>query len=291
MKTKQILIFSLLSVLLQLITVPFGGPWGGHGVKFLVAGILYAALTWFFLSRIPEKKSSRVVLLIMIIPILIPILIGIGFGIVNGNNMVHYFNSTRLSWPSTLAQIIGVFIGLWLFKAGKLSRIIIGTAWIVLCIWMMLVGYRFWLNKLNFDNYFCSVDETLPEILFTNQEGDSLSSKDFNDKIVVLDFWFTGCGHCIAEMPDFQKLSDKYKNESSVIFFSANTPERDDTIGQAQKMLIDNHCLLPLLFAEHNITTILGIRVYPTYMIFAQNRIFYRGGFRGLDKAIRSRLK
>jgi thiol-disulfide isomerase/thioredoxin len=291
MKTKQILIFSLLSVLLQLVTAPFGGYFGGHPVKFLVAGILYAALTWFFLSKTPGKKSSWVVLLIMIIPILIPILIGIGIAITHGSTISNEFRATRLSWPSTLAQIIGVFIGLWLFKAGKLSRIIIGTAWIVLCIWMMLTGYRFWLNKLNFDNYFCSVDEPLPEVVFSNQDGDSLSGTDFNDKIVVLDFWFTGCGYCIAEMPDFQKLSDKYKNNSSVIFYSANTPERDDTIGQAQKMLNDNHCLLPLLFAEHNITKTLGIRVYPTYMIFAQNRIFYRGGFSRLDKAIRSRLK
>jgi|WetSurMetagenome_2_1015567.scaffolds.fasta_scaffold187062_2 thiol-disulfide isomerase/thioredoxin len=290
MKAKHILIFSLLSVLLQLITVPFGGPLGGHGVKFLVAGILYAALTWFFLSRIPGKKASWIVLLIMIIPILLPLLIDLGIGITHGNNMAHYIHSTRISWPSDLAQIIGVFIGLWLFKAGKLSRIIIVTAWIVLCIWMMLIGYRLWLNKLAFDNYFCLVDEPLPEVVFTNPEGDSLSNPDFKDKIVVLDFWFTGCGYCIAEMPDFQKLSDKYKNEKRVVFYSANNPVREDTIGQAQKMLNENNCSLPLLFVERNITKLLGIKGYPTYMIFAQNRIIYRGNFRGLDKAIRSRL-
>lgn len=291
MKTKEILFFSLLSVLLQLITVPFGGPWGGHGVKFFVAGILYAALTWFFLSRIPEKKASWVVLLIMIIPILIPILIGIGIAITHGSTISNEFMSTRISWPSDLAQIIGVFIGLWLFKAGKLSRIIIGTAWVVLCVWLMLIGYRLWQNKSSFGNYSSFIDEPLPEVILTNTEGDSLSNKDFKDKIVVLDFWFTGCGYCIAEMPDFQKLSDKYENETRVIFYSANNPVREDTIGQAQKMLNDNHCLLPLLFAEHNITKSLGIKVYPTYMIFAQNRIFYRGSFRGLDKAIRSRPK
>ncbi len=38
--------------------------------------------------------------------------------------------------------------------------------------------------------------------------------------IVVLNFWGLGCGPCIAEMPELNKLVDKYRDRSDVKFLA-----------------------------------------------------------------------
>jgi len=291
MKRKQIIGFSIISVILQLATAPFGGYFGGHPVKFLVAGIFYAAVTWLLLSRVSTIKGQRIVLAIMIIPILIPLAIDYTNGFVYGDNIADYINSTRLSWPSTLVQIISVFIGLWLYRASMRSRIIIGVVWAAFCVWVMLAGYQLWMNKIRFDHIFCSVDEPLPEFVFSDANNNTFVKQDLADKTVVLDFWFTGCGYCINEMPGFQELFEKYGRTGKVLFYSVNLPTRGDTLGQARNLIDKYHFTFPLLFVKDDVTRSFGIKGYPTYIIFSKDRIIYRGGKEGLQKAIKNCLK
>jgi thiol-disulfide isomerase/thioredoxin len=46
---------------------------------------------------------------------------------------------------------------------------------------------------------------------------------DFKGKIVIVDFWATWCGSCIAAMPHLQQLQTKYKNELQVIAVNDET--------------------------------------------------------------------
>ena len=55
-----------------------------------------------------------------------------------------------------------------------------------------------------------------------NLVGDSISLKDFKNKVVILDFWATWCAPCIASFPAFQKVIDKYKEDKDVIFLFIN---------------------------------------------------------------------
>jgi len=42
--------------------------------------------------------------------------------------------------------------------------------------------------------------------------GKKIALKDLKGKVVVLNFWFTECQPCIAEMPELNKIVTKYKN-------------------------------------------------------------------------------
>lgn len=46
--------------------------------------------------------------------------------------------------------------------------------------------------------------------------GGKISLRDFKGKPVVLNFWATWCGPCKEELPVFQKMWDKYKDEDVV---------------------------------------------------------------------------
>lgn len=51
-------------------------------------------------------------------------------------------------------------------------------------------------------------------------KGHMISTEHLAGKIIVLNFWFVKCGHCIIERPYLNFIVDDYKQDSSVVFVS-----------------------------------------------------------------------
>ena len=83
--------------------------------------------------------------------------------------------------------------------------------------------------------YFLKADAKLgmigklaPDFSTTDIDGISISLKDYRGKVVLLDFWTTTCGPCIAEMPNMKKVYDAYKDVGfDVIGVNLDTNEAD----------------------------------------------------------------
>ena len=67
--------------------------------------------------------------------------------------------------------------------------------------------------------YFLKADARLemigkpaPNFSATDIDSNPISLKDYRGKVVLLDFWTTTCGPCIAEMPNMKKVYDAYKD-------------------------------------------------------------------------------
>lgn len=58
--------------------------------------------------------------------------------------------------------------------------------------------------------------------------GEKIVLNSLKGKIVVLNFWFPNCQPCVMEMPELNKLVEKYKNDK-VVFLSI-TFEKKDTV-------------------------------------------------------------
>jgi thiol-disulfide isomerase/thioredoxin len=52
--------------------------------------------------------------------------------------------------------------------------------------------------------------KALPPIALQDFDGKTVPAEKFKDKIVVLDFWATWCGPCLAEIPELNRLQEKY---------------------------------------------------------------------------------
>ena len=52
-----------------------------------------------------------------------------------------------------------------------------------------------------------------PDFTLADLEGNWVSMNQFKGKVVLLNFWGTWCGPCRVEIPDFVKLSEKYKSD------------------------------------------------------------------------------
>ena len=59
--------------------------------------------------------------------------------------------------------------------------------------------------------------EPAPDFTLKDQYGAEHSLADYRGKIVFLNFWATWCPPCRAEMPDIQKLYEKYNTEDSEV--------------------------------------------------------------------------
>jgi len=72
-----------------------------------------------------------------------------------------------------------------------------------------------------------------------DMNGKTVSLPDLKGKVVILDFWATWCGPCINSMPAMQKLVNKYKNDSGVLFLFIDTGEKIPDYETAVKKLMD----------------------------------------------------
>ncbi|MGY8751275.1 MAG: TlpA disulfide reductase family protein [Fidelibacterota bacterium] len=52
-----------------------------------------------------------------------------------------------------------------------------------------------------------------PDFSLRTVQGDLFNLSDYKGKVVLLNFWGTWCGPCRREIPDFNKLHDKYQKD------------------------------------------------------------------------------
>ena len=69
---------------------------------------------------------------------------------------------------------------------------------------------------VNDQNLDAHLDKAAPGFELTDLNGSPCSLAALKGKIVVLNFWFTQCGGCIAEMPDLNALKHGYAGEGVV---------------------------------------------------------------------------
>ncbi len=61
-----------------------------------------------------------------------------------------------------------------------------------------------------------------------SETGDTISSKDFAGRVLVVNFWYAACGPCRAEAPDLEALNQKY-HDAEVSFLGVNTLDQPET--------------------------------------------------------------
>ena len=80
------------------------------------------------------------------------------------------------------------------------------------------------------------VNENAPLFRLVNLEKKEVSLQDLKGKVVIVDFWATWCGPCIASFPGMQKAVNKYKDNPNVVFLFIDTWE---TAENREKLVTD----------------------------------------------------
>ncbi len=95
-------------------------------------------------------------------------------------------------------------------------------------------------------------------------EDKTVSSVDLKGKVVVINVWGVWCGPCVAEMPELQKVYDKYKDDKDVAVLTLDT---NDQLPIVKKFIAEKKYTLPVLIDENYVDKLAqfeNMRAYPT---------------------------
>jgi thiol-disulfide isomerase/thioredoxin len=70
----------------------------------------------------------------------------------------------------------------------------------------------------------------------TDLEGNPHALKDYRGKVVVLDFWYRGCGWCILGMPQIKDVAAQFQGKPVAVLGMNDDEKEDDATLVVQKL-------------------------------------------------------
>jgi thiol-disulfide isomerase/thioredoxin len=116
-------------------------------------------------------------------------------------------------------------------------------------------------------------------------DGNFIKLSELKGKVVVIDFWATWCGPCIASFPFLQKVYEKYKSNPDVVILALNTWENEtgaEREAKVKKFMEEKKFTFPVLF-DDNFVYKYGVDGIPTKFIIDKKGMiqFKNVGFEG----------
>lgn len=115
----------------------------------------------------------------------------------------------------------------------------------------------------------------LPQFAANTIDGKTYRLSDFKGKYIMIDFWFTGCVPCKAEMPFYDKLADELKDHD-IQFLSISLDTGSQLMETWRRMMTDRkpsnvlHVNIPNGFRSDFVKE-LGLKSVPRLMVIGKD--------------------
>ncbi|MCX7018545.1 MAG: TlpA disulfide reductase family protein [Candidatus Sumerlaeota bacterium] len=114
-------------------------------------------------------------------------------------------------------------------------------------------------------------------------DGSAIKLADLKGKVVLLDFWATWCGPCVAEFPNMKAVYDKYKDKGFTII-GVNADREEEAL---TKFIKDKQVEWKQIFEsqpeEGTVQFLYGVMKYPTTVLIDREGVIKAVDLRGDD--------
>jgi len=107
-----------------------------------------------------------------------------------------------------------------------------------------------------------------PEFNLAQVAGNPLKSGDLKGKVVVVDLFAAWCPPCVDEVPGFNALSEKYKDQKDVRIIAIAIDS--GTLGDVKAKAKELQIRYPLLFGTENTMSDFGINAFPATLVLTK---------------------
>ncbi len=135
-----------------------------------------------------------------------------------------------------------------------------------------------------------TLDVSAPHFTMTRADGSVIDSAQWHGHVVVLSFWATWCAPCREELPELEKLAQRYRGEPDVEFWAVGGPWGDDTIERERRYAHTSGMTLSLAFdGNRSAARAMRINSFPSVALLDRSGHlrFVHSGYDASDPLIR----
>lgn len=112
------------------------------------------------------------------------------------------------------------------------------------------------------------------DLRFKEQNGNVVTLAELKGKVVFLNFWATWCPPCLAEMPSINKLYERHKGNSDVLFLMVDA---DNNFAKANGYMKSRQYTMPVYHLASSVPEQIFAGSLPTTVVFdKQGRLSFR---------------
>jgi thiol-disulfide isomerase/thioredoxin len=163
---------------------------------------------------------------------------------------------------ANMSAICGVYArGLWGRSATRASlTLLVPLAALALVVVATVPELATWISTRE-------MNAPAPAFSISRPDGTAVNSAEFRGRVVVLDYWATWCPACRREMPELEKLYQRYQGNSRVSFWAVDVQEGGETPEKARAFMQNAGYTLPIALASEKSSVGLELADFPSLVV------------------------
>lgn len=136
-----------------------------------------------------------------------------------------------------------------------------------------------------------SISGPAPDFTLKSNNGKNLRLADLRGEVVMINFWASWCGPCRQEMPELNKLHERYKRAGFTVFGVNVENDNSEANRLLEKIPVD----FPILYdTSSQVSKLYDVDAMPTTVLVDRDgnlRYLHRGYKPGYEDTYRQQIK